>query len=87
MIHDENFLEIHYDVVSFIEKTLTVWDGVDRKDSKIIQTYETEGQGGMYILAKVWTGLFQNKYPEEPWGETLDYHDTLDLFLEEKDKI
>lgn len=84
---DENFLETHYDIVSFIEGIITSWDGVDRKDSKVLETYENQGSGGMYLLAKSWTEEFQAKYPDEEWGLNLEYYDTLDLFLEEKNKI
>lgn len=83
----EDFLETHYEIVSFIESHLHWTAGDEEIKTVITDTDFCYGQGGLYELAKNWTEIFQEKYKNEIWGETADYHDTLKNFLEQKNQL
>lgn len=82
---NEDYLETHFDVVEFITEHLTIWEG-DDDWSVIFKKYREQGSGGMYLLAKQWTDDFQEKYQNIVWGEELEYYDTLEEFLTNKNK-
>lgn len=78
-------LEVHYDIVEFISEHLTAWKGDDAW-STILKRYEEQGRGGMYELAKEWTDIFMRDYKDVEWGEELEYYDTIEEFLTNKNK-
>jgi hypothetical protein len=79
----EEYLEVHYDIVRFITEHLTAWEGDDAW-STILKKHETQGGGGIYPLAKQWADEFTEKYKDIVWGEELEYYDTLEDFLTDK---
>jgi hypothetical protein len=77
----ENYLETHFDVVAFINYQLETY-----VDNQVYKRHEAQGSGGMYLLAKQWTDEFTEKYKNIVWGEELEYYDTLEEFLNNKNK-
>jgi hypothetical protein len=79
----EDYLEIHYNTVEFITEHLRDWRG-NYNWSTILKIHEKQGSGGMYLLAKQWADEFQEIYKDVLWGEDLEYYDTIDEFLRDK---
>ena len=82
----DDYLETHFDVVAYITDHLNnYWDGL-ANDTVIIKHYESWGSGGMYDLAKEWTDIFMRDYKDVEWGNELEYYDTIEEFLSNKNK-
>jgi len=76
----EDWMETHHEVVSFI------CDAEEVEGTTAYNRKETEGRGGIYELAKEWTNEFELKYKGIAWGEQIEYFDTLELFLNQKNQ-
>lgn len=71
-----DYLETFYEVVAYFYSS---------PDNECLELVEQEkGRGGMWELAESFTDEFQTKYKDTTWGEELEWHDTLELFLNEK---
>jgi hypothetical protein len=77
----EDYLETHFDIVTFINYQLDT-----HTDSQVYKVHEAQGVGGMYLLAKEWCDEFTEKYKDVIWGAELEYHDMLREFLTGKNK-
>lgn len=75
-----SYLETHFEVVSQI----VLWEEISAEGNLIKIARQKKGQGGVYELAKEWTDEFETKYKDIIWGEDLDYFDTIEEFLNEK---
>jgi hypothetical protein len=81
---DQDYLETYFEVVTFIEASLAKYD--DNDLDVVCGTERHKGRGGLYELAEDWTTEFQTKYNETVWGEELEFYDTLEEFLNNKNK-
>lgn len=77
----EDWSETHYEMVAHLNETELIEGSMAER-----KRYE-QGVGGLYLLATALTDEFEEKYKGVVWGEELDYHDTLEEFLNEKEKI
>ena len=80
-----DYLEAHFDVVQFITDCLDI--DFDNFTNVISKRHFEQGSGGMYELAKEWTDEFTEKYKDVAWGEELEYYDTIEEFLTNKNKL
>lgn len=81
---NEDYLETYFEVVVFIKTALENYD--DNDLDLVCGVAHHKGRGGVYELAEEWTTEFQNKYNEIVWGEDLEFYDTLEEFLHNKNK-
>lgn len=72
-----DYLETHYVISAYIDKYQ------DLIQSLIDIQFDC-GMGGLWMEAERLTNEFQSLYDGTAWGEELDWHDTLDQFLNEK---
>ena len=80
---DSDYLEAYYEVVKFIEYQLENY-----VDTVVYKKMNHKGTGGLYELAKEWTDEFTEKYKDVVWGEgDLEYYDTIEEFLTNKNKL
>jgi len=80
MTKDTDWIETHFEVVSWINEQLNHEDSLPYK-----REYEY-GRGGLYELAEELTDEFQKEYEGVRWNEVFYYHDTLEEFLNSKNK-
>jgi type VI protein secretion system component Hcp len=73
----DNWHETHYEIVAYLTETL------DNEELMSSKTQSTQGQGGLYELAKSLTDEFELKYKGVDWDG--DFYDTLDEFLRNKE--
>ena len=71
-----DYLETFYEVVARFYS--------DQENEFLLNVENTKGRGDMWELAEQLTDEFHAKYEDMLWGEELDWHDTLDQFLNEK---
>lgn len=81
----DDYLETYFDIVAYITDHLTAYE-CDDAWSIILKRYEEQGRGGMYELAKEWTDIFMRDYKDINWGDELEYYDTIETFLNDKNK-
>lgn len=79
-IPQSEFLETHFEIVSWINEAAGIEDTLPNREMN------HKGQGGLYELAENLTKEFLAKYGNTVWGQELDYYDTLEEFLNEKNK-
>jgi hypothetical protein len=72
--------ETHFEIVEFI----TTQRQSDKLSGKIKEIHELQGTGGFYELAEDWTNEFELKYKDVMWGEELEFFETMEEFLNEK---
>ncbi len=84
---DVSFLETHFEVCGFIADQLMMHDAREATRNKVIETECNDGRGGLYTLAENWTKEFEAKHKETQWGVDAEFYDTLESFLEDKNKI
>ena len=84
---DNDYLETHFDVVQFITGCLDSQGGDDRLTNVIVKRHFEQGSGGMYELSKEWTDEFTEKCKNVAWGEEIEYYDTIEEFLTNKNKL
>ncbi len=83
----EEYLEVYYDIAEFITLRDQYYDrNNDGKEEAIHKRYEEQGRGGMYELAKEWTDIFMRDYEDTEWGVEIEYYETMEAFLIEKNK-
>ena len=83
----EEYLETYFDVVAFItERQLWYYEHGEESEEVIYKHYENWGSGGMYDLAKEWTDIFMRDYKDVEWGNELEYYDTIEAFLKNKNQ-
>lgn len=75
----ESYLETHFEIVSYITQKL---DQPHPAENIIDAIYETQGTGGLYMLAKKWTEEFETIHKNTEWDG--DFFDTLEEFLKTK---
>lgn len=82
-----SWLETHFQVVNFI----TLETEKQTNAHTVIKNIHGElGHSGLMELSVQWTKEFETKYAGERWGEeedSLDWYDTIDAFLIEKNKV
>lgn len=76
------YLEVHFEMASAIERGLS-----SIADTVANRTAYTGGHGALYELAKSWTDEFMAKYEGVVWGEELEFFDTLEQFIDEKETL
>lgn len=74
---DSDYLETHYVISAYIDKYQ------DLIQSLIDIQFDC-GMGGLWMEAERLTNEFQSLHKNTIWGEELDWHDTLETFLNEK---
>lgn len=67
----ESYLETHYDIVEYITREV---DNYYEMTTKVSEVHQTQGMGGLYLLAKYWADEFTEKYKDILWGEDLEYY-------------
>ncbi len=78
-----NWMETHHEVVSFIS-----WQLHESKGNTVVKEWHDKtGTGGLYELAEEWTNEFEEKYQGTEWGVDLEYFDTIEEWLKEKNTI
>lgn len=82
-----SYFKTHFDVVQFITDCLGNNLEYDNFTNAVSIRQYQQGSGGMYELAKEWTDEFTEKYKEEVWRKTLEYYDTLEIFLTDKNNV
>ena len=73
----ENYLETYYEIV----QAITIEHIKDSPKGKVKDIYDSEGRGGLYVLANQLTNKFENMYKNVNWGDELDWFDTIDIFI------
>jgi hypothetical protein len=76
ILADESYLETYYEVSAFIERQAVDECGV------AYDTICSQGRGGLYTLAKMWTDEFETLHADKQWDGEWD--GTLDEFLSQK---
>lgn len=74
---DSDYLETHYVISAYIDKYQDLIQS-------LIDIQNNYGMGGLWEKAESLTNEFQSLYDGTAWGEELDWHDTLETFLNEK---
>jgi hypothetical protein len=69
------YLETFYEIVAYLTEQQ------ENKNSMAYKQREAIGSAGMYDLAKELASRFESEYAGTEWGVTLDYNDTMELFL------
>ena len=82
-----DYLEAYFDTVQFITDCLDRQCGDDRLANVVSKRQYEQGSGGTYELAKEWTDEFTEKYKDVAWGEEIEYYDTIEEFLTNKNKL
>lgn len=67
--------ETHYEIVSEIEFYLS-----SELSNTVNEAYDSQGRGGMWMLALELTDEFETTYKGVLWGEELDWYDTVQEF-------
>lgn len=75
----ESWAETHHEIVVAIHESNN-----SETPSKLVEArQESQGTGGLYMLAIELTNSFESKYKDVSWGDELDWHDTLEEFINE----
>lgn len=77
----ESYLETHFEMVSFISHQT---DRIDGAENFVTDIAETQGTGGLYVLAQKWTDEFELLHKGREWDG--EYFDALDEFFKTKNK-
>jgi hypothetical protein len=84
----EDYLETHFEVVSYITSVMTnIHPTTNWNKTPICLRFEEQGTGGLYLLAKEWSDEFSDIHKDTLWGEDLDWNDALNEFFTLKDKL
>lgn len=78
----EEYLETYFEVATYIGRQASM----NGEDCCISRIAYTGGQGALYDLAKEWTDIFMREYKDVEWGETLEYYEVIETFLNDKNK-
>ena len=85
---DSDYLEAYFDTVQFITDCLDNEMDYGTIRNVVCKRQIEQGRGGTYELAKEWTDEFTEKYKDVVWGEgDLEYYDTIEEFLTNKNKL
>lgn len=74
-----DYLETHYVISTFIERNQDTVESLEKINNEL-------GRGGLWDLAQQLTTEFETTYEGVEWGLELDWHDTLEEFLNKKIK-
>lgn len=77
---DMDWIETHYEVVSFIEEIMRH----DEPWGVVAERHDEQGHGGLYELSVEWTDAFQEAYKDRLWDG--EYFDEIELFLTNKNE-
>ena len=75
-----SWMETHHEVVAEI----AFIDTLELEEGLIHEIRTTHGTGGIYELAESLTDEFEQKYKGTAWGEELEFFETLQTFLNQK---
>lgn len=79
----ENWYESFFEVTTYIEERLRFYDNNDGNEvEEIHRRVESEGRGGLYLLAKEWTDEFEELNKGREWDG--EFFDEIDEFLIKK---
>lgn len=78
-----SYIETYFHVVRFIAEK----ENCEKSNNFVLKTRNLQGVNGLYILGKGWTEEFEKEYADVKWGEDLEYYDTLEEFLIEKNTL
>ena len=77
----EEYLETYFEIATYIDRQAN-----SLEESFISKVVYTGGQGALYDLAKEWTDIFMRDYKDVEWGNELEYYDTIEAFLNNKNQ-
>ena len=74
----ESWHETHFEI------TEAIINALDNNNNEALKIHENFGRGGLYEYAKELTDKFEIKFKDEIWGETLEYMDEIEKFIEQE---